>query len=421
MRAIPRALAALGVASALTLGAVPGSAQEDTVVVPRAEAQAATLRVSLFGQQLVIGAVETAASSAPTGSAGGVGALLGPQAFGESSASADADTPTSGSEEPTCGELPLPDIPVPVDISAPSGLSPLCSASQASASEGAGTGSAQAQPLTIDVNVADLPLPPELGDVTDQVVAPILDLLGQAPLPVEELGLLQTALELILDGAVSIVTIESGPTEATSTASGTAASGTATAEGLVVRILDGLAATITVGGSTATATYSDGTLTAQHVAAPVTVEFGAPLVAAGLPGGPIAVPPGQTVQLPLPPPLDARIVVASGEDEVGETTARSSAAAVRLDLLTGLPEAQGGIVLAASDAAAAVERPAEEPVAPPAAPPADPPAAAPAPPASRAALPRTGGEGGWVPVGVLLGVGAGITVLVLRRTRTSPV
>jgi hypothetical protein len=407
MRAIPRVLAALAVASAFSFVASPGGAQDDAVVVPRAEAQATALRISLFGNELIVSEADTAASSAPSAAANGTGALLATTGFGQSSATADAGTPTGGSDAPVCSDIAVPpDVPLPVTVSA------ACSTSMATAAEGAGSGSAQADGFEATVDMGSSPI--ELGDITDQIVDPILELLGSAPVPAEDLDQLKLLLDLALDGTIPILTISSGPTEATSTASGTAASATSSADGATIEILAGIAATISIGRSVATATYEGGELTAEHVTAPVTITPGAALVEAlGLPATPIPVPPGQTVELPLPDPLTSSITVADGEDEIGETTARSSAANFRLDLATGLPG--GGVVLAAADAAAAVERPADEPV--PAAVPADPPTVSPASAPARQALPRTGGDGRWVPIGVLLAVGASVTVLALRRTR----
>jgi len=401
------------VAASFSLVDAPVGAQEDTVVVPRAEAQATALRVSLFGNELVVSDVGSAASSAPSGAAEGAGARLATTGFGESAATADASTPTAGSETPTCSDLSLPpDLPFPVTVTS------ACSASQATAAEGAGSGSAQADGFEVVVDLGDTPI--DLAEVTEQVVDPILDLLGQAPLPADDLDQLGVLLGLALDGTIPILRVASGSTDATATASGAAASASGSAEGATIEILGGIAATISIGRSVATATYEGDQLTAEHVTAPVTITPGAALVEAlGLPATPIPVPPGRTVDLPLPDPLTSKITVAAGEDAIDDTTARSTAANIRLDLATGLPG--GGVVLAAADAAAAVERPAAE-TPPAAAPPANPPAALPeATPPAREALPRTGGEGRWIPIGVLLGVGATLAVLALRRTRPSSV
>lgn len=407
MRAIPRVIAALVVASAFSLVASPGGAQEDAVVVPRAEAQATALRVSLFGTDLIVSEADTAASSAPSSSASAAGAVLATTGFGQSEATASASAPTGGSEEPVCSDIALPDdLPLPIEVAA------ACSASLATAAEGAGSGSAQARGFEVEVGLGETPIP--LGEVTDQVVGPILDLLGAAPVPLEELDQLELLLGLALDGTLPLITITSGVTDATSTASATAASATASTEATTIQILGGIAATITIGRSVATATYEGGQLDAEHVVAPVTITPGAALVEAlGLPAAPIPVLPGQTVDLPLPDPLTSRITVADGEDALDATTARSTASNIRLDLGTGLPG--GGIVLAAADAAAGVERPATAPV--PATVPADPPTVSPATTPARQALPRTGGDGRWVSIGVLLAVAASVSVLALRRTR----
>ncbi len=409
MSAIPRALVALAVASTFSLVGSPGGAQEDGgVVVPRAEAQASALRVSLFGNELIVGDTDSAASSGPSATANGTGAALATTAFGESSATADASTPTAGSDTPVCSDLTLPaDVPLPITVSA------ACSTSQATAAEGAGSGSAQADGFEIVVNLGASPI--DLGEITDSVVDPILELLGSAPLPADDLDQLEILLDLALDGTVPVLRIASGSTDATSTASATAASATSSAEGATIEILGGIAATINIGRSVATATYEGDELTAEHVVAPVTITPGAALVQAlGLPATPIPVPPGQTVDLPLPDPLTSRITVADGEDAISDTTATSTAANVRLDLGTGLPD--GGVVFAVADAAAAVERPAAQPA--PTPPPADPPVVSPAStPPARQALPRTGGDGRWLSIGVLLAVGASVTFLALRRTR----
>jgi hypothetical protein len=415
MQASTRVLAALAVVSAFTFVAAPGGAQEGTVVVPRAEAQSSAVRVSLFGNELIVSQAGSAASSAPSATATGTGARLATQGFGESSATADSTTPTAGSDTPVCSGDELP-LALPADLPLPVEVTQACSSSVATAAEGAGSATAQAQGFDVAVNLGDFPI--DLGEVTAPIVDPLLELLGQVPLPVEQLDALELALGLILDGAVNVITVSSGVTDATSTASGAAASATSSAEGVTIKILDGLVATISIGRSVATATYEGDALTAEHIVAPVSFTLGAPVAEAlGLPATPIPVPPGQTIDLPLPDPLTSSITVADGEDAIDATTARSSAANLRLDLATGLPG--GGVVLAASDAAAAVERPAEQ-VVTPTVPPADPPSVLPASTPSRQALPRTGGDGRWVPIGVLLAVGASVSVLALRRTRTRP-
>lgn len=417
MRVLPRALAAVAVAAAsFAAVATPGQAQEGETVVPRAEAQATALRVSLFGNELIVSGADTAANSAPGAAATGTGALLADVGFGQTTATADAGTPTAGSDEPTCSDLSLPaDIPLPV------GVVTACSAAQASVSEGAGSAAAQGQAADISVlSTADSPLPIE--DVTDAVLNPILDLIGEAPLP-EQLDQLTTLLQLALEGDITVLSIEAGTTEATSTASATSASASATAEGATITILDrsvlGPVATITIGQSVATATYDGTGISADHVTAPVSIQFGVDVAAIlGSTSAPIPVPPGQVVDLPLPPPLTSKIIVAGGEDSETETVGRSVAANIRLELGTGLPG--GGIVLAVADAAAAVERPAVEelPETTVDVPTTQPSAVLPAS-VEREALPRTGGDGRWLPVSVLLGVAATLSALGYRRLRSA--
>lgn len=415
MRVLPRALAAVAVATASVVAvSTPASTQEGETVVPRSEAQATALRVSLFGNELVVSGADTAANSAPAASATGTGALLADVGFGQTSATADSDTPTAGSDDPTCSDLSLPaDVPLPVDVVT------ACSAAQASVSEGAGSAAAQGQAADISVlSTADSPLPIE--DVTDAVLDPILDIIGEAPLP-EQLDQLTTLLQLALEGDITVLAIEAGTTEATSTASATTASASATAEGATITILDrsilGPVATIRIGQSVATATYDGTGVSADHVTAPVSIQFGVDVAAIlGSTSAPIPVPPGQVVDLPLPPPLTSKIIVAGGEDEESETVARSVAANIRLELGTGLPG--GGVVLAVADAAAAVERPPveelpQEQVTVPSTLPAT---VLPAQ-IERDALPRTGGDGRWLPISVLLGVGATVTALAYRRLR----
>ncbi|WCO66501.1 hypothetical protein PO878_18550 [Iamia majanohamensis] len=416
MRAIPRALTATALGVALVLGGGPGGAQEaEGPVVPRAEAEATALRVSLFGNELVVSSAASSADAVPSATADGTGAFLGTQGFGQTSAQAGPTTPTAGGDEPVCSPLSLPaDVPLPVDAVT------ACSTARADAGADAATGTASGLAADISVlSTADSPVPVE--EVTDTVVTPLLALLGgQAPLP-EQLTGLTALLQQALEGDVTVLALEAGATTSTSTAATGSSSATSAAEGLVVTVLDrsvlGPVLTITVGRSEATATYEDGTLAADHVTAPVSFQLGADVAAVlGAPTTPIPVPEGQTVDLPLPAPLTSRITVAGGQDEVGETTARSTSSNIRLDLGTGLPG--GGVVVAVADAAAAVEGPpavVEE--TPPAAPPAAEPPPAPAPTPERNALPRTGGDGGWVPVTALLLLGAGVVVVGLRRTR----
>ena len=101
MRVLSRVPAAIAVGAVLVLSAPSVGAQDATVVVPRAEAQATALRVSLFGNELVIAGADAASSSAPTAAATGTGALLATTGFGQTSARADSATPIPGPRRPT--------------------------------------------------------------------------------------------------------------------------------------------------------------------------------------------------------------------------------------------------------------------------------------------------------------------------------
>lgn len=419
MRAIPRALTATLAGTLLVLLSSPVGAQEGgEVPAPRAEAQATALRMSLFGQEVVVSAADAAADAGPTGTAQGSGAFLATTGFGQSEAVADASTPTSGSTEPTCSDLTLPpEVPLPV------GAITACSTAQATAAEGQGSATATGLAADIDAgssaDLEELGLP--IDELDESLIDPLLELIGEVPLP-GELAQIDILLDTLLDNPLTLATIQAGATEATSTASASTASATATSEGLRIDLLDssvlGPLATIVVGQSTATATFEGGAATAAHVVAPVTVELGIALATAlGTSEIEIPVPEGQVIDLPLPPPLQSRITVSGGTDTRDGVNASSTADAVRLDLFTGLTG--GGVVIAASDTAAAVEGVAvqDSPPVEPAGPPTE---VRPSGPTERGALPRTGGDGRWVPVGVLMAVAAGVALVTLRRSRTAP-
>lgn len=422
MRAIPRILTFTAMGAALVLLPPPVGAQEgDGATAPRAEALATALRANFFGQEVIFSSADSQADSGPSGSAEGIGALLADTGFGQSDAAADAATPTAGSPEPTCSELTLPDsAPVPI------GGIVACSAAQATAAEGQGSSTASGLAADIEVgNTADLEalgLPTD--DLNETLIDPLLDLIGEVPLP-GELALIDDLLATLLANPLTLATIQAGTTEATTTASNGASSASATSQGVRIELLDssvlGPLATIVIGESSATATFEDGEARAAHALAPVTVELGIALATAlGTSELTIPVPEGQVIDLPLPAPLQSRIAVSGGTDTVDGVTAESTGGTVRLDLFTGLPG--GGIVLAASDTAAAVDGVVVE-SGPPTQTPTDPPTQVqpegPVDRAPRGALPRTGGDGRWIPIGVLMAVGAGMALLALRRTRST--
>ncbi|HEX2574889.1 MAG TPA: hypothetical protein VHK88_00980 [Aquihabitans sp.] len=424
------ALGALGAAllagATVPAGAAPTQSAPDTYA---AEAASSALLLSLFGQQLTIGATEADVTSPSSASARGRGALFVTQGFGESEASATAVGQADGSATPTCSPLALPPT-VPF-----AALSSACSSAQAAVTADGSSSSATGQALALSLGgdevlepvVAQLPL----DEVTGTLLTGLGPLLGQVtPVPPELIAdQLSELLGEVLLGEVALLTIEAGEAQSRTSSDADSVDAATAATGATIALLDrgapaGPILTIEVGESTTSVSRdrASGETAAEFSAIPVTVTVAADVAALlQLPQRTFSVPEGQQVALPLPAPLTSSITLSSGATSEIEGGATAQAAAVDIQLLTGV---NGGVRLGLSAGSSSVVGAlpvAPAPTAPPTTPP---PAPAPAPTPvapARTSLPRTGAEEQPLQAValVLLLSAAGIGALVLRSSRRS--
>jgi len=397
-------VAALG-AAATTLVFVPGAGAQTPETYAGTSAGEA-LRLSVFGQELTLGSTLTEIDQTPKATAAGFGVATPAFEAGATTADGAGD---NGSTEETC-EGPIDQIP---------GLTIALACSSSVATLGA-EGPAAAATGTVG-NIVINPLAPLLETPLSEVVAPVEDGLGQlldglAPItgPVGEgsgIDLDTTLRELIanlFDGA-DLVDLTVGDTASTTTATAGAVTAECTANGARLDVLGSdtldlppVISVIVGEASTSVVASRDGSEPVAEVnPSLVTVR------SALLPGGEVAVPVGQSIEIPLPEPFGTSTISAAagttGVDENGLTFA--TAGAVSLDLLNG--EAfQGGIELelAGCTSAAGVTPAVAAPPTPPAAPP---------------SLPSTGGEGPNTAALASAVALAGFGLVLLRRTRAA--
>ncbi|MCU1454934.1 MAG: hypothetical protein JWN46_3080, partial [Acidimicrobiales bacterium] len=389
-------------------------------------AEGNALELKIAGQGVSIGTTHAETSSAPAAAAKGYGALLGTQSFGASTASATAPGQSSGSDTPTCSPLKL-SLPIPLDLT--SG----CSSSTASIGTAGPSSRATGNSVTITGGASKVLGSTPLGPLVDKLLGAVQSGVGglpplplPLPLPVppkDVLPLLAGQLNTALQKG-TLVKIEGGSTVSESSSDGTTLIAKNHALGLKVELVNGaplLAGpllTIEVGAADAAAqvTLADRVSTGSFATAPVKVKV-APLVAAALklPSSEFSVPPGQTAEIPLPPPLASTIILSSGKVTKTDNGVSVLAASVELQLLKGLPG--GGIVAGLANGSASVAS-----QAPP--PPTTVPttvAAVSTPPPAPQTLPRTGvDEGRLTSIGLsLLAAAMAAGFLVIRASRRS--
>jgi hypothetical protein len=401
-----RTFAAASLTSLVAAGAVitaPAGAQ--TPVPYRASAGGTALELSLFGQGLTIGRSEAAADGTPAQTAHAAGALLPGLAFGEET----ADAANGGDDQPTCSPLTLPaEVPV-LDLAVACGTAAVANGTSA-ANAGVAEITVSATELLQDTPLSQLPI----QGTVDQLLgglAPIFDVVDQLGLDAE--SAVRDLLAGITDGG-DLLSIQLGPSSATTTVQDGAVTASSAAQGAVIQVVDRSllnlppVLTIEVGasGASVTADRTTGTATPEIDPALVRVTVAADIATLlGLPTAPIEVALGQDLCLPLPPPLESCITAAGGSTaDTDDGGKRATSAAVGLRLLTGLPG--GGIVLtlAGSTAEAAAAAP-----------------QAPAPqetPRQEGALPRTGVEDN-LPLALALAVlgVAGLSAVAATRRR----
>lgn len=401
-------IAALG-AAATSLVFVPGAGAQEPETFSGSSAGEA-LDLSVFGQGLTLGTTLAEADSAPKASAQGFGVATPLFEAGATTATVEGDG-EDGSTELTC-EGPIDQIP---------GLSILlaCSSSVASVTDGAPSSAATGTVGAITAN----PVAPLLETPLSEVVAPVQDGLGQlldALQPVtgpvgENTGIdLDSSLRELLDALFSgadLVKVTIGDTESSTAVTAESISTECVANGARIDVLDaapvaGVDAppviSIIVGeaGTSVVADRAGGDPVAEVNPSLITVR------SALLPGGEVAVPIGQSIEIPLPEPFGpSTISAAAGTTGVGEDGRTfATASAVTLDLLNG-EALQGGIELnLAACSSAAGATPAQLPAAPTTAPP---------------QLPTTGSDGPN-PLALASTVGlAGLGLALLRRSRAA--
>jgi hypothetical protein len=418
LRRIAFVAAGAALAAAVTVpaaGAAPGKqAAADTY---SAEAESSALRLVLFGQQISIGASGADIDSPSKAHAKGQGALVVTQSFGATEATADTEGENAGSDTPTCSDLALPPA-IPVPITATSACSTSQAAVTADGPSATATGSAFELSAAGTPQLAALPI----GAVTGQLVGALQPILGQIPVPAAPVvDQITTLLQDALAGnGVTILRVKAGDSAATSGATDHDVTAGHQATGVTVTVLerDGLnlppVLTIEAGETTTKVTRdrTTGAVTAEQTAVPARVTVASDIATLlQLPQNSFEVPPGQAIDLPLPPPLQSSITVSAGKTTKGDGTATAESAAVDLNLLQGLP--QGGVQLALSAGSAAVagDIPAVSPTS----------VAAPPPAVAPESLPRTGVEQGRLTLLALsLALAAvGIGALVVRSGRRS--
>lgn len=393
-----------------------------------ASADAKALHLSLFGNDLTLGASHADLTSAPSATGTGIGALTPLQNVSEVTGTVTENGTTAGSTTEECSPLSLPEIPV-------LSLETACASGFAEITDNQPSSSATARVSTIGVAPDDIlfetPIPGLVGEGADAILEPLDPLLKglDGALGGDSEGLLRDLLNgLIGEDANQLVGIELGPTSAATYVEDGAVTATSDAKGTVIEVLNrsllelGPVLRITVGEASSTAVLDTATSEASGTFEPALVRVEvAPDIFPELPseitgllpfeGTELVVPVGQTVCL-LPDPLESCITVANGSvttNEDGSTTVATSA--VRLDLLKGI---EGGISLALADTTATVGTIAAEVPAPPATPP------APAPPVTPPSqLPRTGPSGLLADTTALFAVAgiAGLGLIVAARAR----
>lgn len=345
-------------AAAMTVpaaGAAPGQAAADTY---EAEAQSSALKLVLFGQQISIGASAADVGSAGLAHAKGEGALVVTQSFGASEATADAPGETAGSDTPTCSDLALPPaLPLPVTASA------ACSTSLAAITNDGP--SAQATGAAFELSAAGTPAIAALpvGAVTGPLVGGLAPILGQIPVPAQPVvDQITTLLTDALSGnGVTILRVKAGESASVSGATAADVDAGHEATGVTVTVLErdglGLEPVLTIEAGESTTHVSrnrtTGAATAEQTTAPARVTVASDIATLlQLPQNSFEVPPGQAIDLPLPPPLQSSITVSGGTTEKVDGGATASSGTVDLNLAQGLPN--GGVQLALSAGSAAV-------------------------------------------------------------------
>jgi len=397
-------IAALG-AAATSLVFVPGAGAQ-TPEAYTGTAAGDALRLSVFGQELTLGATTTEVASAPKAAATGFGLASPVAPAGATEATVEGADGTDGSADEVC-EGPIDQIPgLLIELA--------CSSSQAAIAGGAPSASSTGTVGDIVVNPVAPILETPLSEVFTEVEAG-LDQLVEGLAPVLEgvdggtgLGTqdtLQDLLDNLFDGA-DLVTVTLGDTESTSAVTAEAVTSECVANGATINVLGseslGLEPVIQIvvgEAGTSVVAGRDGSKPVAEVT-PALVTVRSPL----LPGGEASVPVGQEIEIPIPEPIGSSVIrVAAGQTGVDENgNGFAEADAVSLDLLNG-EALQGGIELElASCASLAGVIPAV------AAPPTT------APPT----LPTTGSDGPN-PVALASAVAlAGGGLALLRRTRT---
>lgn len=390
----------VALAGALALAgslAAPAGAQSggDTY---SAASRADAVLLQAGGGRVSVGSATAAGASTPSASATGTGFFTPGHEEGATSAEVTADGQQAGSEEPTCSQLTTPDDMPLVSITN------ACSTAQASVQGGLPHAAGTATSTEIGIGIASLPGASEpLGDAADQIVeglGPIFDGIGETGIDAETL--FSELLDALIDGDAVTVVLGESTADVAEDEDGRVTA-TAGVDGATIGLFDrpevagvdlGPMVTVTIGSSAATVvrTRSTGQSVPSFLAAPVTITL-APDVHAALPPefpATIELPPGGSECIPLPPPLESCITAGGGTTETADDgTVTASASAVRLDLLTGLPE--GGIVIGMSTAEAGIA------AAVPAAPTTTSTTSAPTTSAP-VELPRTGGPGPWLPI-----------------------
>jgi hypothetical protein len=414
---VKRASSLLFVVVFVAFVATAPSAASNTARVSFAlSGDARALELGIGDQGVTLGAAISRADSKPSASglAAGQCALLGDNP--DPTKVACEGTTTEESSVPGDGGKPgdtcaVPSLPDPLDSVL--SIATACGSSQSRLSNGVATTTNEGKVAAAAVNLDLSGLSQQVEDVKDQVVDAIRGIVDQAPEPVK--NALDRILDVIDVGQAGELKIGTATSSILSTKTGVQV--VSSAAGAQIGVLgipeinadgDPIPGTaeatenglliIDVGRSDASVVVDATAATAKATASPSLVTLRVRDITQVEPTyTSIPVAPGETRTVLEDTPLESTVTVADSVIQNKRSAAAAESNAVRLDLIKGV---QGGIHLALGRTTAA-GRVQAAPQQPPQAPPDD-------------TLPVTGGSN-FLPLGVVLTVGAGLLIWIRRR------
>lgn len=402
MRTTIRRIGAVA-ASAVVIGAVvagPAGASSNENYV--GSATATGLNLNLLGQKLTFAVTNAKASSALTALAEGAGQLLAPSSTSKASVSGDN---TSQQDMNKCG------VALPAEIAAVLNIAAACSSATSTVTNGAPHASSESSVAAIDLSANTvLQAIPQLNQTIDQVQAALTPVLGNLDTLTSQLGIKvsDTVGQLVNSlQATKTAAIRLGNSTSDVSTTGSKVASVATAAGAQIDLLPvgglnlGPLVSIIVGSAKASSVYDRATGVSTPTFDPALVRIRVALPGTGT-AQEIPVAPGQSIKLFEGLPLESEIIVGKGSQVTNpDGSVGAIADGVSLRLLKGI---NSGVSLDLAHAEAGV---------------AGQPAVKDLVEIPRAAeLPRTGGNGPWLPIaGVALVLAAAVTRRFVAGTR----